>query len=54
MGGQSMLGMITAVIPSTQEVEVEGWCSEPSQDKSIRPYLKNKLKAKGLAMWLKW
>jgi hypothetical protein len=35
----------TSVIPATQEAEVEGSQTEASPSKSIRPYLKNKLKA---------
>jgi hypothetical protein len=33
-------------IPDTWEAEVGGFKSECSQGKSVRPYLKNKLKAK--------
>jgi hypothetical protein len=36
------------VIPATQEAVVEGWQSRPYLCKRARPYLKNKLKAKGL------
>jgi hypothetical protein len=35
-------------IPATWEVEVGGLRSEAGPDKSMRPYLKNKLGAKGL------
>jgi hypothetical protein len=38
------------VIPATWEVEVGGWLFEAGSDKSSRPYLKNKLKAKGLGV----
>jgi hypothetical protein len=42
------------IIPATQEAKV-GVPSVASPDKvSIKPYLKNKLKVKGLAAWLKW
>jgi hypothetical protein len=37
-----------------QEVEVRGLRFKTSLDKSIRPYLKIRLKAKGLREWLKW
>jgi hypothetical protein len=36
------------VIPSTQEAEVGRLQFEVILDKSVRPYLKSKLKAKGL------
>jgi outer membrane receptor for ferrienterochelin and colicin len=45
----------TPVIPATQEVKTEGSKLEASLGQvSTRPYLKNKLKAKGLGVWLKW
>jgi hypothetical protein len=34
------------VIAATQKVEVGGWQSEASLSKSMRPYLKSKLKSK--------
>jgi hypothetical protein len=41
-------------IPATQEVEVGGSLSETILDKvSVRPYLTNKLKSKGLGAWLR-
>jgi hypothetical protein len=42
-----------SVIPAAQEEEVGGLQSEASQCKSARPYLKNKLKEKGVGVWLK-
>jgi hypothetical protein len=42
------------VIPATQEVEVRGSWSEASQGKSVRPYLKNKLKIKMIGVGLQW
>jgi hypothetical protein len=43
------------VILATQEVKVGGSGSEASLGKSVKPYLKNKLKAKGLgAMLTMW
>jgi hypothetical protein len=39
---------------SHSEVEVGGSLSEASLDKSVRAYLKNKLKQKGLGAWFKW
>jgi hypothetical protein len=41
------------IIPTTWEVEVGGFCFKTGQRKSVRPYLKNKLKAKGLGTELK-
>jgi hypothetical protein len=41
------------MISATQEVEVGGLWSEAGPGKSLRPYLKNKPKAKGLGVWLK-
>jgi hypothetical protein len=43
-----------AIIPALREVEVGGSQSEASLSKSLRPYLKNKLRAKGLGVWLEW
>jgi hypothetical protein len=41
------LGVVAcACVLATQEVEVEGLWSKASQRKSMRPYLKNKLKVK--------
>jgi hypothetical protein len=34
--------------------EAGGLWSEAGPAKSMRPYLKNKLKPKGLGAWLKW
>jgi hypothetical protein len=42
------------VIPAIQEVELGGSWSKPKLLKSVRPYLKTKLKAKRLEVWLKW
>jgi hypothetical protein len=42
------------VIPATQEAGIVGLRSKAGQYKSGRPYLKNKLQAKGLGAWLKW
>jgi hypothetical protein len=45
------------VIPATIEVEVKGLWNKASLGKSMRPYLKSKLKQKnggGGGMWLKW
>jgi hypothetical protein len=39
------------VILARWEVEVG---ESPAPGKSTRPYLKNKLKQKGLEVWLKW
>jgi hypothetical protein len=41
-------------VPATWEVKIEVSWSEANPSKSKRPYLKNKLKAKGLGVWLKW
>jgi hypothetical protein len=45
------------IVPATQEMEIGRLWSEASLGKSMRPYLKNKLKKKkktqGLAEWLK-
>jgi hypothetical protein len=41
------------VIPSTQEVKVGRSQSNIILSKSMRPYLKNKLKAKGIGAQLK-
>jgi hypothetical protein len=43
------------IIPATQEAEVGGlWLkASPRQKHEMRPYLKNKLKAKRLELWLK-
>jgi hypothetical protein len=35
-------------------MEVGGSRFEDSQDKCTRPYLKTRLKAEGLGLWLKW
>jgi hypothetical protein len=40
-------------IPATWEAEVGGWKSEVDLGKSVRPYLKNELKAKRAGLWLK-
>jgi hypothetical protein len=40
--------------PSILEVKVGGFWSEAGQGKSERPYLRNKVIAKGLEVWLKW
>jgi hypothetical protein len=37
--------------PAAQEAETE---RQVGPDKSMRPYLKNKLKPKELRVWLKW
>jgi hypothetical protein len=42
------------VITAKQEVEVGGSQGEPSLGKGSKLYLKNKLKVKGLEVWLKW
>jgi hypothetical protein len=39
-------------IPATGEMQVGASRTEGSPGKSLRPYLKNKLKAKGLRKWL--
>jgi hypothetical protein len=44
----------TPVIPATWREEVGGSPSEAFLGKCVRPYLKNKLKPKGLGEWLKW
>jgi hypothetical protein len=44
----------TLVVPSAQEAEVGGSQFKVSPGKSLRLHLKNKLKTKGLGMWLKW
>jgi hypothetical protein len=36
------------IIPATQESESEGLWFKAGLEKSVRPYLKNKLKVKGL------
>jgi hypothetical protein len=44
-----------SVIPATQKVETRGSRPEASSGKvSIRPYLKNELRAKGVGACLKW
>jgi hypothetical protein len=43
-----------AIIPATWEEEVGGSWSEASLGKWKRPYLKKKLKAKGLGAWFRW
>jgi hypothetical protein len=44
-----------AVVPAIWQLELGGSQLEASLDKvSVRPYLKNKLKAKGREVWLKW
>jgi hypothetical protein len=42
-----------SVITATLEAEIGGSQSEATLDKSLRPYLKNKLRAKGLGVQLK-
>jgi hypothetical protein len=42
------------VIPAIWEMAVERSGSEASMGKSMRPFLKRKLKAKGLVAWLKF
>jgi hypothetical protein len=43
------------VIPAIREVEARGLPYEAHPGKvSSRPYLQNKLKAKGLRVWFKW
>jgi hypothetical protein len=37
-----------------KEAEITGSLSEVSLGKSMRPYMKNKLKQKGLGKWFKW
>jgi hypothetical protein len=44
----------TPVIPVMKGVKVGRSWSEASSGKSERPYLKNKLKQKGLGVWPKW
>jgi hypothetical protein len=47
--------VVHTLTPATQEAEVGGSWSKARTSKSMRPYLKNKLKAKGLrGMRLKW
>jgi hypothetical protein len=41
------------IIPATWKTDVGGSQPYASLGKSARPYLKNKLKAKGLGWWLK-
>jgi hypothetical protein len=43
--------VVHAYTPATLKTKVGGLWSETSQGKSVRPYLKNKLK--GLGAWLK-
>jgi hypothetical protein len=45
---------IHALIPATRKWRSEACGSRPACAKSLRPYLKNKLKTKGLGVWLKW
>jgi hypothetical protein len=45
---RSQVWWYTLVIPATWEAEVGEWRAMTSPDHSMRPYLKNKLKAKGL------
>jgi hypothetical protein len=42
-----------SVIPAIQEAEVGEWSSMVHPHKSTRLYLKNKLKTKGLGVWLR-
>jgi hypothetical protein len=42
------------IIPPAQEAEVGELQSKTNPSKSTKPSLKNKLKAKGLRVWLKW
>jgi hypothetical protein len=42
------------LIPATWEAEVEGLEFEANLRKLARPYLKNKIKRKGLGAWFKW
>jgi hypothetical protein len=44
------------VIPAIQEIKVQGLNSHPGPPppNKVRPYLKNKPKAKGLGQLLKW
>jgi hypothetical protein len=42
------------VVTATQEAEVGGSWSKADPSQSPIPYLKNKLKAKGLRAWCKW
>jgi hypothetical protein len=43
----------TPVIPATQKVEAGTSQSEEGPSKSVRPYLKNKLKQKGMGVWVR-
>jgi hypothetical protein len=44
----------TPIIPATWEVGIEGSQSTGGLGKSKTPYLKNKLKTKGLGTWINW
>jgi hypothetical protein len=46
--------VVHAYNPSYSVVKVRESQFEANPGKSFRPFLKNKLKAKGLGAWLKW
>jgi hypothetical protein len=48
-----MLTSLKICLKISPEIEIGGLQSEASPGKSIRPYLKNKLKQQGLGVWLK-